>query len=432
MGTISTFDSTGALRTQLASGSSGYGSLALLDNTGAITVILNANTASPSRFSAAPTVGPTTGSAVPVSVQGHTHTAASVTDFTEAVQDAVAAFLQASTGVTLTYDDPNNTLTITGTTGGGGSGTTDLEAVRDAIGVALLGVGNITVTPNDAADTITISTTATANSTDAQLRDRATHTGSQAISTVSGLQALLDAKNPTLAIQSLGATFSTNPTAIDYREGLIANLRNGQPEVLADFGGGFNQIPRGDHTHPGIGGNPVIGSGEYIGPIHFVGGTVGSAGGFGGGNLYLFPISIDTTTTFTSIAIRRSDAASANAHLGVYASGSDGLATGAPLRDVTLSLGSSAGVKIASLGTNLTLTPGRYWLAWISDVSITLVGIPAANATTSLFSSVSGDISGTFVRNSGYGRGQAYGAMPSNPAKSYGLANVPYIFLIAA
>jgi hypothetical protein len=35
---------------------------------------------------------------------------------------------------------------------------------------------------------------ATANATDAQLRDRATHTGSQAISTVTGLQAALDAK----------------------------------------------------------------------------------------------------------------------------------------------------------------------------------------------------------------------------------------------
>lgn len=37
---------------------------------------------------------------------------------------------------------------------------------------------------------------ATANATNAQLRDRATHTGTQAISTVSGLQAALDAKLP--------------------------------------------------------------------------------------------------------------------------------------------------------------------------------------------------------------------------------------------
>ena len=39
-----------------------------------------------------------------------------------------------------------------------------------------------------------IASGATANATDAQLRDRATHTGAQAISTVTGLQAALDAK----------------------------------------------------------------------------------------------------------------------------------------------------------------------------------------------------------------------------------------------
>lgn len=39
-----------------------------------------------------------------------------------------------------------------------------------------------------------IASGATANATDAQLRDRATHTGSQAISTVTGLQGALDAK----------------------------------------------------------------------------------------------------------------------------------------------------------------------------------------------------------------------------------------------
>jgi hypothetical protein len=42
-----------------------------------------------------------------------------------------------------------------------------------------------------------IATGATANATDAQLRDRATHTGQQAISTVNGLQTALDGKQPT-------------------------------------------------------------------------------------------------------------------------------------------------------------------------------------------------------------------------------------------
>lgn len=40
----------------------------------------------------------------------------------------------------------------------------------------------------------TVADGATANATDAQLRDRATHTGTQAISTVAGLQSALDSK----------------------------------------------------------------------------------------------------------------------------------------------------------------------------------------------------------------------------------------------
>jgi hypothetical protein len=137
-----------------------------------------------------------------------TQTAATISDFTEAVQDAVGAFFGAGTGVSVTYNDAANTLTVSAT---GGGGVTDPEAVRDAIGAALIGVGNITVTVNDAGDTITVSTSATQNSTDAQLRDRSTHTGSQAIGTVSGLQTALDAKAP-LASPALSGT-PTAPTA---------------------------------------------------------------------------------------------------------------------------------------------------------------------------------------------------------------------------
>lgn len=68
------------------------------------------------------------------------------------------------------------------------------EAVQDIVGTALVAGTNVTVTVDDVADTITIATTATVNATDAALRDRATHTGEQAISTVTGLQAALDAK----------------------------------------------------------------------------------------------------------------------------------------------------------------------------------------------------------------------------------------------
>jgi len=47
---------------------------------------------------------------------------------------------------------------------------------------------------------------ATANSTDAQLRDRATHTGTQAIATVSGLQSELDSKLSTANLATVATT----------------------------------------------------------------------------------------------------------------------------------------------------------------------------------------------------------------------------------
>jgi hypothetical protein len=110
-----------------------------------------------------------------------TQTAGTISDFTEAVQDAVAGLLGAGSNIVLTYDDANNSFTISGAAAGTSF---DPEATRDAIGAALIGVGNIGVAINDAGDTITISTTATANSTDAQLRDRSTHNGTQSADTL--------------------------------------------------------------------------------------------------------------------------------------------------------------------------------------------------------------------------------------------------------
>ncbi len=50
----------------------------------------------------------------------HTHTASAVTDFSEAVDDRVAALLTAGTNITLTYNDGAGTLTIDAAGGGGG------------------------------------------------------------------------------------------------------------------------------------------------------------------------------------------------------------------------------------------------------------------------------------------------------------------------
>lgn len=108
--------------------------------------------------------------------------AATISDFTEAVQDAVAQLLGAGSNITLNYDDAGNLLTVTAA--GTGGTLTDPETVRDVMGVALVGVAGISVAVNDAGDTITLSTTATTNSTDAFLLSRANHTGTQSADTI--------------------------------------------------------------------------------------------------------------------------------------------------------------------------------------------------------------------------------------------------------
>lgn len=95
----------------------------------------------------------------PLARVNHTGTqpAASISDLTEAAQDAVAAFLVAGVGVTVSHDDVANTFTINAT---GGGGTTDPEIVRDVIGTALVASSGIQITVNDAGDSITIASTA--------------------------------------------------------------------------------------------------------------------------------------------------------------------------------------------------------------------------------------------------------------------------------
>ena len=62
-----------------------------------------------------------------------------------------------------------------------------------------------------------VETWATANATNAQLRDRTTHTGKQAISTVTGLQTELDAKMPTGTMVDVTASVTIVPNMNGFR-----------------------------------------------------------------------------------------------------------------------------------------------------------------------------------------------------------------------
>ena len=132
----------------------------------------------------------------------------------EQLQDLVAAMFQTGThsNASITYDDASGSLSITAS--GGGASLTE-EEVEDFVGGLIVQGTGISVAYDDAGNVLSISlagesyttaeknklagiaTGATANATDAQLRDRSTHTGTQAITTISGLQAALDGKAPT-------------------------------------------------------------------------------------------------------------------------------------------------------------------------------------------------------------------------------------------
>lgn len=76
-----------------------------------------------------------------------------ITAFTEAVQDAVGAFIAAGAGMGITYDDVANTLTFVV------SNPLTNEAVQDIVGAMAVSGTNATATYDDVAGTLTISAT---------------------------------------------------------------------------------------------------------------------------------------------------------------------------------------------------------------------------------------------------------------------------------
>lgn len=144
----------------------------------------------------------------------------------EAIQDAVAAMFQGGThtNAAISYDDAAGTLSITGS---GAGASLSQEDVEDFVGGLILQGTGINVSYDDAGNVLSIAlsgesfttaeknklagiaTGATANATDAQLRDRAGHTGAQPISTVTGLQAALDGKMDTTTFKTVNGAAIT-------------------------------------------------------------------------------------------------------------------------------------------------------------------------------------------------------------------------------
>jgi hypothetical protein len=143
-------------------------------------------------------------------------TASTISDFTASSREQVEATLLPGANITLTLSGSgaSRTITITGAAAGGGGGVTSVS------GTAPIGVTNGTTTP---AITIAAATTSAAGSmsgadktkldamaTNAQLRDRATHTGTQAASTISDFTASSRAEVEAMLTQ--GANITLTPS----------------------------------------------------------------------------------------------------------------------------------------------------------------------------------------------------------------------------
>jgi hypothetical protein len=114
---------------------------------------------------------------ITVNDPGDTITIASSATYTdEQVRDVIGSALVAGANTTITVNDPGDTITIAST------GYTD-EQVRDVIGAALVAGSNVTITVNDPGDTITIAATGGSGGAWTQISSQ-TVTGS-AVATVS-------------------------------------------------------------------------------------------------------------------------------------------------------------------------------------------------------------------------------------------------------
>ena len=151
---------------------------------------------------------------------------------TESLQDLIAAMFQGGThtNASITYDDNAGTLNITAVGGTGGGSSLSQEEVEDFVGRLVVQGTGIAVTYDDAGNVLRIALSgesfttaeknklgaiaagATANQTDAHLLARSNHTGTQAIATVAGLQAVIDDLTARIVALEAGTVVTPPPS----------------------------------------------------------------------------------------------------------------------------------------------------------------------------------------------------------------------------
>lgn len=152
-------------------------------------------------------------------------TAGTISDFSEAVDDRVAGLLVAGTNISLAYNDAANTLTINSTGSGGGSGanlTTTLSPTNVIVNSdtgtgatipAADGTNAGVMLPAQVTKLAGIATGATVNDTDANLKNRANHTGTQLAATISNFSEATDDRVASLLVAGTNVTLNYNDAA---------------------------------------------------------------------------------------------------------------------------------------------------------------------------------------------------------------------------
>ena len=187
-------------------------------------------------------------------------TAGTISDFSEAVDDRVAGLLVAGTNVSLNYNDVANTLTINATGGGGGGSGANLSTTlsptnvivnsdtgTDATIPAADGTNAGVMLPAQVTKLAGVATGATANDTDANLKNRANHTGTQLSSTISDFSEATDDRVASLLVAGTNVTLNYNDVANTLTINSTA-AGGGTGDVVGPASSVDNTIPRFSST----------------------------------------------------------------------------------------------------------------------------------------------------------------------------------------